>query len=96
MYSHSISLEHKAGHDEPTVLFQPFTGIAPFRYRDLFEKGRRKDKNGIAKEWSDDEPRPNLNIKFPNYRMFEVTVIKVISQRKLLAIKKLGLSKLTA
>lgn len=93
MYSHSISLEHKAGNDEPTVLFQPFTGIAPFRYRDLFEKGRRKDKRGMAKEWSDDEPRPHLNIKYPNYRMFEVRVIEVLAQRKNLADRKLRLSK---
>lgn len=93
MYSHSISLEHNTNSDEPTVLFQPFTGVAPFRYRDLFEKGRRKDKLGVAKEWKDGEPRPNMNIKFPNYRMFEVRVIDVLSQRRNAADRKLRMSK---
>jgi hypothetical protein len=42
MYSHSIALEPRAATDEPYVLFEPFTGIAPFRYRDFFEKGRER------------------------------------------------------
>jgi hypothetical protein len=33
------------------VLFEPFIGISPRRYRDIFEKKTRKDKSGKAKKW---------------------------------------------
>ena len=88
MYSHSISLEMGVASEEPTILFQPFTGVAPFRYRDLFEKGRRKNRNGVAEEWQHGEPRPNVNIKYPNYRHFEATVIASLEERFKLAEKK--------
>jgi cytidine deaminase len=34
------------------VNFEPFVGIAPPRYRQVFEKGKRKDKFGSTKKWS--------------------------------------------
>jgi deoxycytidylate deaminase len=42
------------------VVFEPFIGIAPFRYRDFFEKGRRKDDVGKAKEWQRGAPYPSI------------------------------------
>ncbi|MGE4249905.1 MAG: anti-phage dCTP deaminase [Parvibaculaceae bacterium] len=93
MYSHSIALEAPTSTDGPQILFQPFTGIAPFRYRDFFEKGRRKGKDGVAQEWKEGVPRPNLNFQYPMYLHFEVyiaaasvlilpVVDKIVSERK--------------
>jgi deoxycytidylate deaminase len=36
---------------ESKVAFVPFMGISPFRYRDIFQKGRRKDEEGTADDW---------------------------------------------
>ena len=50
-----------------TVAFMPFLGISPFRYRDIFQKGRRKKPDGSAKMWYDDEPRPLIDIVANSY-----------------------------
>lgn len=46
------------------VFFEPFIGISPTRYRDIFEKGKRKGANGKAKKWyfgeGEGEPRPQI------------------------------------
>lgn len=57
------------------VIFLPFLGISPARYRDIFQKGKRKDSSGFAKTWLDDEPRPMLNIFSPNYIELEKDAI---------------------
>ncbi|MCF1504743.1 deaminase [Afifella sp. H1R] len=55
------------------VAFVPFLGISPYRYRDVFQKGRRKTRDGIASTWIHGEPRPILDIDFPSYtRMGEI------------------------
>jgi cytidine deaminase len=82
MYGHSIALESRIGTDEPHVLFEPFTGIAPFRYRDFFEKGRRKDKLGFALEWLEDEPMPNVSIQYLNYRHFEIALVASLKDKR--------------
>jgi deoxycytidylate deaminase len=55
LHSDSIQIEDKS--DISKVVFQPFMGISPFRYRDLFEKGARKDKTGEAKKWKSEPSR---------------------------------------
>jgi hypothetical protein len=37
------------------VSFVPFMGISPFRYRDIFQKSRRKRDDGSALDWYDDK-----------------------------------------
>ena len=70
MYSKQIALESlPAG--EKRVLFEPFTGVAPFRYRDLFEKRKRKDEDGVAQEWMSDPKRPNVNLIVETYIRLE-------------------------
>ena len=44
------------------MVFQPFIGISPLRYRDLFEKGKRKDENGKAKKWHSEPRRPMIDV----------------------------------
>lgn len=41
------------------VVFEHFEGIAPKRYRDIFQKGKRR-RNGKILEWYEGEPRPRL------------------------------------
>lgn len=49
------------------VLFQPFIGISPRRYRDIFEKRKRKDENGRANEWYESKPAPLLEDRSASY-----------------------------
>jgi deoxycytidylate deaminase len=42
------------------VSFVPFLGIAPFRYRDIFQKGKRKNSDGTAKRWLNGIERPMI------------------------------------
>lgn len=56
---------------EGRVSFVPFLGISPARYRDIFQKARRKDSDGYAKQWYEDGPKPMLDIAHPAYIMLE-------------------------
>ncbi|HKV54332.1 MAG TPA: deaminase, partial [Candidatus Binataceae bacterium] len=67
----------------PAVEFTHFHGVTHRRYRELFERGRRKDANGTFVEWSnalDDGiktyPRPIMDLKFPFYLQLEKTIIE--------------------
>jgi cytidine deaminase len=42
------------------VSFLPFLGISPVRYRDIFQKGRRKGRDGSAIRYLNDPPAPML------------------------------------
>jgi deoxycytidylate deaminase len=46
--------------------FVPFMGISPYRYRDIFQKGRRKDDDGRARDWYN-EKRPLIDVVWPTY-----------------------------
>lgn len=48
------------------VSFMPFLGISPARYRDIFEKGKRKI-DGLALRWINNEPRPLIDTPAPTY-----------------------------
>jgi deoxycytidylate deaminase len=49
------------------VSFIPFLGISPFRYRDIFQKGKRKDDDGSAKRWIADVERPMIGASSTAY-----------------------------
>jgi deoxycytidylate deaminase len=49
------------------VSFVPFMGISPFRYRDLFQKGKRKTADGKARDWYFEDMRPMLDMILPSY-----------------------------
>jgi tRNA(Arg) A34 adenosine deaminase TadA len=46
--------------DKTKVLFQAFIGISPRRYRDIFEKRRRKNERHAVKEWYEGKPVPRI------------------------------------
>jgi hypothetical protein len=77
LHQHEIEIEQDTG---TKVSFLPFLGIAPFRYRDIFQKRSRKDR-GIAKQWYFGEPRPMVDVIAPTYLQLEdVALIGLIGQ----------------
>jgi deoxycytidylate deaminase len=63
---HSDSITFEA--DVPNkVAFKPFIGISPRRYRDIFEKKKRKKDDGRAKVWYEDNPTPLIEDRSPAY-----------------------------
>jgi deoxycytidylate deaminase len=60
----------------PCVYFDHFNGISPRRYREMFERSKRKDDDGNFVEWNlDNEPRPIIDLKFPFYMSLEKEVL---------------------
>jgi tRNA(Arg) A34 adenosine deaminase TadA len=64
LHSDSITFET---HIPDKVYFQPFVGISPRRYRDIFEKRKRKDANGKAVKWYEGKPAPLLEDRSAAY-----------------------------
>jgi deoxycytidylate deaminase len=63
---HSDSITFEA--DVPNkVAFKPFIGISPRRYRDIFEKKKRKRDDGKAKTWYENAPAPLVEDRSPAY-----------------------------
>ena len=71
MYPSAIDVESRKTAEDTRILFEPFTGIAPLRYRDLFEKRRRKLPGGNIDEWKGGKPRPNVELVYETYRSLE-------------------------
>lgn len=42
------------------VNFEHFEGISPRRYRDIFEKGKRRNNDGTIQEWHGGSPMPRI------------------------------------
>ncbi|MEP9372638.1 anti-phage dCTP deaminase [Mesorhizobium sp. KR1-2] len=58
LHGHELSIESES---LDKVAFVPFIGISPFRYRDIFQKGRRKNRDGTAMSWMAGSPSPMLD-----------------------------------
>jgi cytidine deaminase len=78
LYEHEIDF---VGSNPEKVLFQPFLGISPPRYRTIFRKGRRKDHDGQAKRWISDEPRPMVDVIYPSYLDLELITLKELFRK---------------
>lgn len=61
----SITFEESEAHEK--VLFEPFLGISPRRYRDIFEKGKRKDNKGKSMDWCEGRPTPRIEDRSSSY-----------------------------
>lgn len=64
LHSDSITFEENVN---KKVLFKPFIGISPRRYRDIFEKKKRKDNLGKARDWYEGAPVPMIEDKSASY-----------------------------
>jgi cytidine deaminase len=63
------------------VSFVPFLGISPFRYRDIFQKGRRKHDDGSAARWIDksEAPAPMLETVSDEYLEVELSEFGILT-----------------
>ena len=64
LHDDSITLEKD---ESAKVFFEPFMGISPRRYRDIFEKKKRKDGRGRAQEWYEGSPVPRIEDRSAAY-----------------------------
>jgi hypothetical protein len=62
--------------DFPAVKFEHFHGVTPRRYRELFERGRRKDDDGKFVPYVDGSPAPIMDVKIPFYVEPESVLVK--------------------
>jgi hypothetical protein len=59
----------------PFVEFEHFHGVSPRRYREIFERFKRKnDEDGKLLEYKGGEPRPIIEINYPFYAELEAYV----------------------
>lgn len=64
----------------PAVLFQPFCGITPRRYREIFSRTKRKVGRDFS-EYFGGEPKPVISTLVPAYLMREVDLFKLAVDR---------------
>jgi cytidine deaminase len=80
LHGDSIAVEHSPERGQK-VLFRAFVGVSPYRYRDLFEKGKRKYSGGSAQRWNKDNRRPMIEVYFPSYFKAEAIVVGQVRQK---------------
>ncbi|MDO9419008.1 anti-phage dCTP deaminase [Pararhizobium sp.] len=80
LYRDDIVLKRSEKRAQGKVYFEPFIGISPFRYRDFFEKTKRKDKSGKTVDWQSSEPLPIIKITGTEYIEVENAYLKVLVQ----------------
>ena len=73
MYEYAMTTDLKTN---GKVLIQHFTGISPRRFRDIFEKGKRRHSDGTIKLWKEGEPFPSIPIRSAFYGQAEVTLLR--------------------
>jgi cytidine deaminase len=78
---HGDEIEIETDSQPEKISFVPFLGISPFRYRDIFAKGRRKNDSGQARRWYAGEPKPMLDVVFPSYLQNETWALAPIVGR---------------
>lgn len=87
LYPDSVSIEGEQVREGPKVNFEPFIGIAPERYTEIFKKGRRKNKDGSAVFWDPQISEPILKRLVPAYITIEKGVLdalnNILTERKI-------------
>jgi cytidine deaminase len=63
------------------VQFCPFMGVAPRRYQELFERGRRKDASGRFVEWKTGAPKPLVRYTVATYLLNEEAFVKMFESK---------------
>jgi deoxycytidylate deaminase len=63
LHDDSITFDPK---EKSKVLFQPFIGVSPRRYRDIFEKKKRKIGETIV-DWYEGDPAPRVEDRSSSY-----------------------------
>jgi hypothetical protein len=61
----------------PGMSFEHFDGVSPRRYRELFERNSRKNKDtGAFLEWIDGTKQAIVDLKFPFYMALETAILQ--------------------
>lgn len=60
----------------PAVEFTHFYGITPRRYREFFQRNKRKDGDGRLEDYIDNKKIPFVDLKSPFYAQLEDTVLE--------------------
>ncbi|WP_127088311.1 anti-phage dCTP deaminase [Aquabacter cavernae] len=63
------------------VGFDGFIGVSPYRYRDLFEKGKRKYSTGEAQKWTGGAPKPMVEVYYPSYSIAERALLNQLKKK---------------
>jgi deoxycytidylate deaminase len=72
---HGDSIEVDPAEQTDKVAFEGFIGVSPYRYRDLFEKGKRKYSGGLAEKWATGTMRPIIEVYYPSYFKAETHIV---------------------
>lgn len=75
---HEDSITFSPSEQYTKVLFEPFIGISPRRYRDIFEKKKRKTSDGKVLQWAEKKPVPRIEDKSPSYIANEEPAISLV------------------
>lgn len=81
LHSDSIQIEggdRGAYQEYPHVKFEHFYGVAPRRYREMFERNSRKSPDGRFRRYISEVPSPYIDIKYPFYIELENLVLKFL------------------
>lgn len=84
LHSDSIIVESgDRGHYQtfPAVEFEHFYGVSPRRYREIFERAKRKnDETGKFLDYKETPPAPIIDIKYPFYAQLEEFITDLAMQ----------------
>ena len=70
LYPDSVDVDAER-HSDSLVLFAPFVGVAPRRFRQFFEMRSRKNDRGQTIQWTGDAIQLNLGDYFPNHELIQ-------------------------
>lgn len=87
LHSDALVVERSAP-DVSKVSFEPFVGVAPSRYAELFTWSRRKNEDGTLYEWSQKDATPRLaddealelRQSRPAYRVHEYLIMALLER----------------
>lgn len=85
---HSDSIQIEGGdrgryNSFPSVKFEHFCGVTPRRYREIFERGRRKNDDGLFEKYVKDTKQPIISITYPYYEKADEQVTSDVAKRVL-------------
>jgi len=93
LHSDSISIEEEDRgkyREFPAVQFVHFFGITPRRYRELFARTKRKNRDGkFAAFVGGEKPRPILDVRHPFYESLEMRVLDNVKNISIAALDSL-------
>lgn len=72
LHDDSITTTGEAG---VKVSFEHFHGISPRRYRDIFEKQKRRDGEGVMRDWYEGEAAPRIEDRGPHHVFNEPSAV---------------------